>query len=188
MWLIPTAVRRNEALGELLERLPLEVVDEKSQRRTHLVWLAMDRLAEPRYNSLFASHRQWLDLIRRSYHPHHKAGTTYQSLSILKQPTLKFAPESYESLHDWMAHSSQHETLSKVRVDDEPLHAVDVAMVRGQRIRLGEGSLRHDVSAMEPAFGPHDIGKLVLLQNPEPMMIHDDFMRGVDFGVQVPEQ
>ena len=139
----------------------------------------MDRLAEPRYNSLFASHRQWLDLVRRSYQPHLKAGATYQRLSILKQgvagasnafavlgvPRADGISVGYEPLDKWMAHRTNLEGISKghTESDDQPLEAVDVALIRGQRIRLGEGSLRHDVSAMEPAFGPADVGKMVLI-------------------------
>ena len=103
-WLETTALhyhiseeRGNMELSDLLDRLPKEIVDSSGNRVAHLVWLRMNRLTEPRYNSLYADHAQLLERVRYSFDPHYSAGRFYSRLreKIVQQGEMSPKPKRY---------------------------------------------------------------------------------------------
>ncbi len=159
--------RGNDKLGELLGRLPNELTDAGGKRRCHLVWLAMDRLAEPRYNSLFAAHRKWVDMMKRTYLPHRRAGAAYRDMQILRSSSSSQQPggaQSLQPLDEWLAATSVAAAASEAGAPAGPPRAAAVAKVHHDHIRLAAGSLMRNVNRLEPAFTPADIGKIVLIE------------------------
>ena len=84
-------------LSDLLDRLPKEIVDSSGNRVAHLVWLRMNRLTEPRYNSLYVDHAQLLERVRYSFDPHYSAGRFYSRLreKIVQQGEMSPKPKRY---------------------------------------------------------------------------------------------
>ena len=61
------------------DTLPKECADVEAGKACRLLWLEMNRLTEPRYETLFETHRKHLDLIDKD-HPHRRAGLFYRDL------------------------------------------------------------------------------------------------------------
>ena len=63
------------------DNIPKDCHDTNSGKVCNLLWLEMNRLTEPRYETLFPTHRKHLDRLDKEFLPHHRAGMQYEDLA-----------------------------------------------------------------------------------------------------------